>query len=171
MKERISSLVQQTSTEHLLPLPSAFQHTRKKMSRNSTQRRWLAVPGFMIQYYRLTGHRRRYSLLFGLRIPGSKVMFAQLSGSWYSSIGFPSFCISVRNLIPEGSEFIMACKRGEVPIAKRLLLSRQAGLGDITTTNETPLTVCMPCYYIRTFELTVIRPHVIRGPRNSCSYF
>lgn len=143
-KEDIHSLTEQVLTRHPLPPPSSSQRKYKKTLRPPVQQVWIELPRFMVQFYRLTGQKRRYSLLFGLRISDSKVMFAQLSGSWYSHIGVPKFCIRVRNLIPEDAEIIKACKEGDIPTVKRLLLSGQAGLGDITTINETPLTARIP---------------------------
>lgn len=146
MKEGISSLTQQPSLKYRLPLVPSTSSKHKKSSGTLTHGIWLDLPGIMVQYYRLRGERSRFSLLFGLRISKSKVIFAQFSDSWYSNIKLPTLCLSVRNIIPEGAEIIIACKKGAISTVKRLLSSGQAGLGDITTTNETPLTVCISCY-------------------------
>ena len=126
------------------PLPISTEPKRKhngKM-RVSSMHTWLGFPCIMIQYCRSTGRHKQQSILLGLKLVQSKVMFVRLATPW-QSLGVPSLYLRVRNIIPEDADIIQACKAGDVLKVRELLRDGKARVNDITVTNETILTVCM----------------------------
>lgn len=49
----------------------------------------------------------------------------------------------IKNVIPEDSEIILACKSGNVLAVQELLIEQKANPTDVTPANFTPLKVCL----------------------------
>jgi hypothetical protein len=126
----------------LPPTPPSgdLQPASKKLMQACVMRSKFDIPGFMVQYYRSAGQRKYFSLLFGFKLPGAKVVFARLSGPAYT-LGIPSFRIKVQHMVPEDSEIFTACKAGNVLQVRDALQAKRASLNDITARNETIITV------------------------------
>lgn len=135
-------LIDESLAHMLLSQPRQMRRGLKRPRQASAMRGWFDVPGIMMQYSRSTGHRKRTSILVGWRMPRSQFVFIRLSIPW-STIDIPDLRINVQRIVPEDSGIFTACKRGDVIGVKDLLESRAGSLHDITTENETLLTVSL----------------------------
>jgi len=124
------------------PIPTELNKKHNAKMRVSSMHTWLGFPCIMIQYCRSAGRHKQQSILFGLKLVGSKVVFVRLATPW-QILGLPSLYLRVRNIIPEDAGIIQACKAGDVLKVRELLQDGKSRANDITATNETILTVCI----------------------------
>jgi hypothetical protein len=116
------------------------KNLRRNM-RASTMRKWLITPRIMLLYCHSTAEtQKRHTWFLGAMLPGSKVFLVRWMG--FSSGIFMSLNIRMQNVIPNDSEIVKACKRGDVLAARDILKCREACPNDITESNETLLMVC-----------------------------
>jgi len=140
MKDDLSILAHDARSFSPTPSLEYAKPATKNIMQASVMRRIFDLPGVMVQYCQSAGPRKRYSLLFGFKMLGSKVVFAQLSGNWRHN-AIPRLWVKVKNVVPEDSEIFKACKAGNVVAVRDIFQTRKASLNDITPRNETLLTV------------------------------
>ena len=56
-------------------------------------------------------------------------------------LSFVSGGVSVKNIVPEDSKIMAACKTGDIVSVKELFRTRQASPNDVTPENSSPLRV------------------------------
>ena len=121
-----------------LSTSKALMELPQRTLSSSSMRKWLPTANIMVLYWRSRQPkhklRNQRQVVFGIVLPGSKVMLAHLSPN-------SGFHFNLRNIIPAEAEIVRACKAGDGLTVQLLLQSRKANPNDVTEENHTLLMV------------------------------
>ncbi|KAI1129140.1 ankyrin repeat-containing domain protein [Nemania abortiva] len=128
-------------------------HTIYGSTKASVRKKWFNGCAFNIEYYNLDGKKKKCSLLFRARIFRSHMIVLQLYGPFPGADLAATFRMSIRNLIPDDSAILEACKRGDGERVRYLLKSGNSRPNDISLSNNTALSIAIEGGYEEIVQL------------------